>query len=798
MLKNYIKTALRTIFRNRLHTAINILGLSLGVACSMVLFLLVHYAVSYDDFQENYSNIYRVVSASRGQGDQTDYTPGVPIPLPDALRQDFPEVQEVVFTRNHHGESLFTIHPDEEQPQYFELNDTRIVYTATNYFKVFTTGWLRGNEQIALNNPNAVVLSESVADKFFPKEEALGKTIILNKNIQLQITGIVQDPPPNTDMPFKIFVSLPTIQEEIKNNGWNSVSSDDQCYLLLNKGDNPKKYESSLSGFVKKYFGHDNDDNRVLTLQPMSDLHFSDRWSNYSYKTVGKDELVAMLVIGVFMLLTACVNFINLSTAVAVRRSREVGIRKVLGGTRNQLIRQFLAESLATITVSVLIGLCLAELMLIYMNPFLEVSLKIDLSDPQFLILLAAGILIITVLAGFYPAMVLSKFKPSQALKNIMNAQSSGRISLRKGLVVFQFFISQFFIIGTIITMSQMQYLLNADLGFQTKALINLRIPEDNPLKKKTLKTELQRISGVEEVSLLFSNPTSGSVSVSNFKVEDNPEDFYTSMKFIDEDYIDIYGIKLLAGRSVRASDTLREVVVNEKLLKYIGHEGTPQDAIGKQVTVWGKHVPIVGVVKDFHSMSLHEDVMTIMMFNHMEAYRMATLKVNMNDFASTNNQVKAAWKNIYPEFDYEYTFLDDQMREFYEGEQKMTTTFVFFSIVAILIGCLGLFGLASFMVNQKVKEIGVRKVLGATASNIVGMFSRSFFLLIMIAFLLAAPIAWWVMNGWLDNFQYKVQLGPVYFMSGLLVTLVIATLTVGYKSLRAATANPIDSLRDE
>jgi len=796
MLKNYVKTALRSLSRNRMHAFINILGLSMGITCSLVLVLLANYASSYDDFQENKDRIHRIVFIGEGQGGEKEYTPGVPIPLPNAIREDFPEFEKVVFTRNHHGEMLFTINPEAELPNYFELNDERLAYTEPQYLDVFTTNWKAGNKKTALEKPGSIIISNSLADKFFPGENPLGKVIIFNKKTQLEVTGVTSDPPDNSDIPFDMLISLSTIKDEIKNSGWNSVSSDDQCYLLMADSDKPEKFRTRLDAFVDKYLGEEEEVSYFL--QPMTDLHFNDNWSNYNYRTMSKGEIMVMIIIAIFLLLTACVNFVNLSTAVAVKRSREVGIRKVLGGTRRQLMLQFLAESLGIISLSIIVALGMAELMIMYLNPFLEVSLEIKLTDPKFLMSLAGGAVLITFLAGFYPAIVLARFKPALALKNLITHKQSGGLSLRKGLVVFQFFISQFFIIGTVITLSQMDYLRNADVGFKTDALVNIRIPEDDETKKKTLKTELNRLAGVEKVSLQFSNPSSSSTSVSNFYVEDNPEEYFAAMKFADEDYIDIYDIEILAGRNIRQSDTLREVVVNEKLLKYIGHKGTYEEAIGKQLKVWGVNIPIVGVVKDFHSQSLKEEIMTIMIFSHTDAYRMATLKANMKNFNSVNSEIRDVWKSLYPEFDYEHTFLDEAMKRFYEGDQKMTAIFTFFSAIAIVIGCLGLFGLASFMINQKVKEIGVRKVLGATVTSIVSIFSISFLKLIGIAFLLAAPAAWYVMNQWLQNFKYKVELGPIYFAAALLATLFIAVLTVGYKSVKAATANPVDSLRSE
>ncbi|MEM7108259.1 MAG: ABC transporter permease [Bacteroidota bacterium] len=797
MINNYIKTALRNLIRNRVYVGVNVLGLSLGIACSIVLILLALYSSSFNTFNENYHRIYRIVNTSQdGAGGGLDYQPGVPLPLPEAIKLDFPDFERVVFTSDHYGETHFTIHPDAEIPQYFELNDNRFVYTDGGYFKTFTYDWLEGNQETALESPNKVVLSRSVADTFFPEGNAMGETIIFNKTTSFEVSGIVSDPPKNSDMPFDVLFSKATIQKRIDENRWNSTSSGDQCYILLKEGDDPSRYEARLAQFVDKYY--DEEDTDQYHLQPMSDLHFNKNWSNYSYSSIGKPQILVMYIIAVFLILTACVNFINLSTAVALKRAREVGIRKVLGGTQNQLIFQFLAESFGIVFISILAALGLAELLIMYVNPFLDVLLDIDLRDPVFVGLLGLGTVLITLLAGFYPSVILSRFKPALALKNLITARHSGKISLRKGLVVFQFFISQVFVIGTIVVLWQIEYIQNKDLGYKPDAVINVRIPEDDAEKKKTLRTQILRIAGVENASITFSTPTSGSVSVSNFKVEGDPDDFYAAMKFTDENYIDTYGIDLIAGRNIQPSDTLKEVLVNEKLLHYINYQGAPQDVLGKQLRVWGGNVPIVGVVKDFHSQSLEEDITPILMFSHLNAYRMIGIKVGLENFESVNTQIKEEWKTLYPEFDYDYEFLTTDLANFYDDERKMAKIFTSFSIVAIVIGCLGLFGLASFMVNQKVKEIGVRKVLGATVSGIVGMFSWSFFKLIGLAFIFASPVAWYAMQEWLSMYKYKIDMGPVIFLNGLLITLSLAIFTVGFKSVKAATASPVDSLRDE
>ncbi len=796
MLRNYFITTFRNLLRNKVNTGINIVGLTLGIACALVLFLLANYAKSYNKFEQNYDRIYRIVNTSVGQGGQTNHTPGVPLPLPAAIKEDFPDFEEVVFTRDHYGEMMFTVNPSTQNPTYFELQNRRLVFTDNNYFKVFTKTWLAGDPNKVLSNPGSTVIAESIADQLFPNGGAMGQTIVFNKKYELVIEGIVADPIDNSDMPFHFFVASKTLAEEFANPRWNSVSSNDQCYVLL-----PEKvandYDARFVKFVEKYI-ENNTNNSRYQLQPMSDLHFNENWNNYSYNSIGHGEIMTLIIIGVFLLLTASINFINLSTAIAIKRSKEVGVRKVMGSTRQQLAFQFLGESFVIITLAMLAALGVVELMIIYINPFLEVSLILDLTSPTFIAALVSGTLAITLLSGLYPAIVMSGFKPALALKGLMPVKKGKGVSLRQSLVVFQFFISQVFIIGTIITLSQMDYLKSVNLGFDAEAIIHLRLPENNINKQKTLKAELERLSGINNVSLSFSPPSSGSVSTSNFFVENDTEEYYTSMKFADEQYIETYGIELIAGRNIRPSDTLTEVLVNEKLLRYIGHTGQPEEIVGKQIRVWGRYVPIVGVMRDFHSVSLHEDIMTIALFSNAEDYRTVALKVNLQNFEELNGQIKKIWKNLYPEYDYEALFYNQQIQEHYEGEQKMASIFSFFSVIAILVGCLGLYGLASFMINQKIKEIGVRKTLGATVGNIIAMFSTSFLKLIFIAFVLATPLAWLAMEKWLSNFVYKIQLSPILFIAGLIATALVAMLTVGYKSVKAALANPVDSLRDE
>lgn len=795
MLRNYIKTTFRNLKRNFSNALINVFGLSLGLACGIVLMLLADYHTNYDAHHKNKDRIFRVVTSADGQGGERDNTPGVPTPFPDAIRNDFPEIEEVSFVTFAYGSSLITIDTDNDQPRYFE-EDAGIAFVDQPYLNTFDIDWVSGDKSNALVAPNSAVISKKWAEKYFPDGDALNNTLEFNDGNIMTITGIMESPPVQSDFPFELYFSLSSIKDDILKNGWGSVSSDDQCYVLLSDSQEVSRIETQLEGFVIKYFGEHNN-NKILKLQPLSDIHRNEQYSNYNYKIISDANILGMRLIAIFLVLTACVNFINLSTAMAVKRSREVGVRKVLGGTRLQLIKQFLGESFVIVMMAMAIALGLAELIVIYLNPFMDVSLAINITSPIFLAAVFGLGILITFLAGFYPALVLSGFKPVLAIKNTNVNRSSGGLGVRKGLVVFQFFISQIFVIGTIVVITQLNFIRDQDLGFKTDALINVEIPEKDNLKKKTLKTEISRIAGVDNVSLIFSNPTSGSVSVTNFGLPEDDSDYLSALKYGDGQYMEIFNIEMVAGSPLGQSDSINQLVVNEEWVRY-ANIASAQDAVGTIVKIHGRDVPIVGVMKNFYSMSLRDKLSPIILMNSLNTYRRVAVKVNLTNIEAVTADIKKAWKSLYPQYDFEYRFVDEQLAEFYEGEKSMATIFGFFSFIAIVIGGLGLFGLASFMVNQKVKEIGVRKVLGASVASIIGLFSKEYMVLIIISFAFAAPFSWYFMDLWLQNFEYRIEIGALIFLAGIFTTIIISLTTVGYKSLRAATSNPVDSLRVE
>jgi len=510
-------------------------------------------------------------------------------------------------------------------------------------------------------------------------------------------------------------------------------------------------------------------------------------------------------VIGVFLIITACINFINLVTAEAIKRSKEVGIRKTMGSSRGQLIVQFLGESSLVTLFSVLLAIAFAQLGLSFLNPFLDLSLSLNfLSDGALWIFLISVTVIVALLSGLYPSLIVSGFKPVFAIKNQITNKNSSGYNLRRGLVVLQFFISQFLIIGTIVLISQMNYFKNKDLGFRKDAILTVPIPEnqrygfqDGSSKMRTLREEVSRLKGIELASLSNTPPSSGSVSSTDFQVEGKDEHYGTQVKAIDGHYLSLYDLKLLAGASVLDLDTAQGFVVNEKLASMVGFTN-PHDIVGKTIKMWGKKLPVVGVVQNFHTVSLHDPVEATVMLNRIRNYETLSLRVNPTDVQATIKEVQQKWEATYPDFIFSYQFLDEQIKEFYEREQKMSVLLSVFTSLAIFIGCLGLFGLATFMANQKTKEIGVRKVLGASVESIVFQFSKEYVKLVIIGFLLAAPVAWYVMSHWLNDFAYKIEIGPSIFIAGLGISSGIALITVSYRSLRAATVNPVNSLRSE
>ena len=568
----------------------------------------------------------------------------------------------------------------------------------------------------------------------------------------------------------------------------------------------PEKYpvqqiQKRIPAFIEKNWGKNIAQEARLPLQPLKDIHFDQRYLNNTISpTTSRETYWALSAVALFIIVIACINFINLATAQAIRRAREVGVRKVLGSTRSQLIGQFLGETALLVLVAVLLALIVAIIFLPEASVWLNIKIDVsNLVELPVIGLLTGIILIVILLAGLYPAFVQSAFRPVDSLKSKMPVSFRG-LTLRKSLVVVQFAISQILIVGTIIIAYQMDFFQNRDLGFNKEAVISFAIP--NTEKREVLRQQLRNNPGIKEFSFSSGAPVYNNSFTSFSSAELGlTKDDVTEVKFIDEKYTDLFDLKMLAGQKVfkpNEKDTVQQIVINEVLMQKLGIQ-EPHKAIGKRIMLNGEdNATIIGVVQDFQSESKHKKRRACVLIYQPKAFYMASVKIHAAGMPKTIERIDKAWSALFPENLFEYEFLDDRIASFYKQEQNMYTAFKFFSIIAILIGCLGLYGLVAFSAVQRIKEVGIRKILGASLVDIITLFSKEFILLIVVAFIIAAPIAYYTMNSWLENFAYQINVEGWIFMVAIAVSFAIAAITIAFQAIKAAVANPVKSLRTE
>jgi putative ABC transport system permease protein len=795
MFKNYFVTALRNISRNFGSTTINVAGLVLGLTGAINVYLLSSYLLSYDGFHTKADRIYRVVTES-SVSSGTEYGAGVPVPFTEAFRDHFTEAEKSAFV-SYKENGLVTVELQGEVKTFDEQSG--VAYVDASLYQILDRGWIHGNPS-SLKESNAVVLSKRFALKYFNSVEVVGKSINLDKKYDLRIAGVIDDFPGNTHFPFDVLVSYETVRKEFEENGsWSNTSSENQCYVLLNANYSFDEVNKRLKAFSEKVNKDDvTGRKRLFSLQHIGQLHTDPRYGNYLHATVGKSSLITMGIIGAFLLITAVVNFINLSTAMAVSRAKEVGIRKVIGSARSQLIFQFLGETFIITLISMIISLGLLELIIMaYINPYLNVQLLSNLGDDMELIGFLIALLIgVTLLAGLYPAFTLSGYKPVQAIKNNFSSGMRG-FSLRKSLVVFQFFISQLFIIGTVTMYWQMDFLNKFDMGFNKEAVVVVPLPVADVDKALALQSALRGNAEIQNVSLSSSPPASSMTSATHMKRSADAQDYTFEYKAIDENFIELFKIDLLAGNNVEPVDTFNNIVVNETLVHHLGFE-KPGQALGETFDFAGRRLQIRGVVKDFQVASLKKRLRPVFLFYDRESFRSISIQLKEKSGSNTLAFIESKWKETYPEHLYNGGFYDRQIAGFYEGESKLALLILIFASVAIFIGCLGLYGLVFYMSKVKTKEIGIRKVMGASTMTIVNMFSWEFSKLVLFAFFISAPLAWFAMSQFLQNYTYRIDLGWQVFVTGIICTFLIAFLTIAFHTIKSATANPVNALRAE
>lgn len=798
MLRSYIKTALRSLWRKKTFSVLNILGLSVGLGAALVLFLLIRYELSYDTYHTKLSRIYRVTSAYSEGPEGNHFFQGVPVPLAPALRQDFPQLEKVAAVCGA-IDPQFTIPVKGREAMKIKVNQG-VFYAEPALFDIIDQPWLEGNPSTALSEPNTVALDATVATAWFGDwKNALGKTITLDHATPLTVTGVLTDPPGNTDMPLQIVISYTTYPDRTNTN-WHDTRGDFNCYALLAKGEGIRNVEKGLAVFAAKYYDNKGKGEKTsFYFQPLKDVHSDLRMGSFSGKKAPAGLLWALGLIGVFLVLIACINFINLSTAQSVSRSKEIGVRKVLGSSRGRLVLQFLGETGVLVCLALLLACIFAELALPYFRTMLNEQVYLNFGQaPSILTFLVVAGLAVTLLGGLYPAVVLSGFDPVRAIKNTLGTKKGGGLFLRRSLVVFQFMIAQILMIGTIVVVEQLNFLKGMPLGFDKEAVALVALPVDSLSQTHYayVKTRIQDIPGVLAVSLCSDAPSSRRTVTSSFTFEDKAQDFGLSIRRADTGYFRTFGIGLAAGRLPFASDTTREYLINETTAHKLGFRDV-RDVIGKTIDMGGRR-PIVGVIKDFNSSTPMNEIPPLVLSTQLSEYQYVAVRFDPVQMKRVMTKVKTTWEGVFPDYAYEQHFLDDNIAKYFTQINSVESLLRIFAGIALLVSCLGLYGLVAFMVAQKTKEVGIRKVLGASVQSIVVLFSKEFTLLIGIAFLVAVPLGYYLMTELLSSFSNRITIGWGVFAWVIAGSLALAWATVGYRALRAALADPVKALKYE
>ena len=818
MFTNYFKIACRTIIRNKLYTVINVLGLAMGICGCLVIFLITHYEFSFDTFHPDKDRIYRIAGEFQQSGGQKFFMNST-LPEVAGIQTAIPG-WEAAAGYHLYGENVTVPQGDQPVKQFGgDIEGTRVaasIIAGPEYFDIFKYQWLVGNPAV-LKNPFKVVLSEKRAHQFFgsgPLDKMIGKEVIFEDSLHVTVAGIVKDWNQNTDFGYTAFISISTathsfLKNQIPTEDWKSLGPHhSHAFVKLSKNTTPAQVNERLSAYIKDHVHLKDPGTKIsLWLQPLGDIHFT---PNFQPSDDGDDfrkaylpALYVLMGLALFILVIAAVNFINLSTAQSIRRAKEAGIRKVMGSRRKNLIFQFLVETGILTLLAVCLSVLLVRPVLSAFSAFIPEGVIFHFFNKDTLLFLASITLVTTLLAGFYPARVLSSYLPVLSLKGEAGGQGNRHWNMRKGLIVFQFTISLLFIIGAIVIGDQIRFMRSSDKGFRTDAIITINKWRDPNGKLGTLAEHISQIAGVQQVILQGNAPMGFAHAGGTVKYRNGNEiALGVSIEAGDENFIPFYQMKLVAGRNLLHSDSVKELVINETAVRALGLS-KPEQAIGKLIYQNNQSYPIVGVVADFHEGSFREAIQPMVIENEPRgkrsmAVKLATTGKQGSDAKAILTQIEQQWKDIYPEEPFNFSFLNESITWLYGQETKTAWLTNAAMIITIFISCMGLFGLSLFSAERRTKEIGIRKVLGASVGSIATLLSKDFIKLIIIAILIASPIGWYCMNQWLQDFAYRIHIGVWIFALAGVVAILIAMLTVSFQAVRAAIANPVETLRAE
>ena len=809
MIKNYFKTAWRNLKKQKGFFAINFTGLYISVVVCTLIALIILHELSFDKNTTSSNNIYRVVKNSTSASG-TEFNPVTPYPLAVALRTQLPD--EKLISQIHFTKDAFVAVGEKK------LKENNIVFADSVFPTLFIITAQKGNIQKVLSQPGFAALTAGTAKKYFGKEEAIGKRIKIENLLDLEVAAVIDDAPGNTHLPYNILVPYLSLKPEFIGNfpldQWG-LNINGYTYMGLADKKNTAPYEAILKSIAKNNIDRDGTVEKTdLKLQPLADIHYNQLYAeeNPAY-TINYQYLYLLGAIGLFLILAACINYTNLSTSLAIKKSKEVGVRKTMGANRSHLIKQFFTETFLLTGIVILAAAITIRFLLPAVNHFLDKNISLTWLNWQTVSFLLLLWIAVSLLSGIYPALVLSGFNPIAALKNKLSAPKTSTLILRKGLVTFQFITAQVLIIGAIVVTKQMNFIQSKPLGFTKEKVVDINLPERKPEQLALLKNKLQNIPGISSISFSLGAP----VSDNNFGTGFNLKEKYAAerkdvnIKAADKEYVKTYGLQLLAGRWFDETDerkidrsipdSLRKysVVINETAVKALGFTNA-QEAIGKEVKFGLNELvtPIIGVMKDYHVESLHANVSPVIMMEFPSLYYNAGIKLTDGYSSATIAAIEKAWASVYPDILFETNFLDEHVAGLYKNDKRTLQLFNLFTFLSIFINAMGLIGLLSFMIQQKTKEIGVRKVLGASVANISFILSKDFLQLIGLAFVIAVPVAWFLMNKWLQDFAYRTSISWWVFGIAVAIAVLVTAVAVGFQTIKAAVANPVKSLRTE
>jgi ABC-type antimicrobial peptide transport system permease subunit len=816
MFFNHFKIAWRSILKNKLFSFINVIGLSIGISAAMVIGCIVYYDFSFDNFHPNKDRIYRVTTEYKSKEGEFSNR-GVSVPLMRTFQEGMAGVE---FAAPFFNTSFAKVENKEVGLKFKNVDNAILADDA--YFKLFQYEWLVGDSRTALSEPAQVVLSQKKAEQYFPHiktTDVLGRTLLYNDSIAVKVTGVVANFKENTDLNFNEFVSLASSKifngrDIATDDSWNGTSSGDQLFFKIKDASSIPIIQARLNTLAKE---HKNtapwaaDNERLFVLQPLSEIHFGGKNGDYPFNNsehvASITVLKSLAFVALFLLLLGCANFINLNSAQALTRAKDIGIRKTLGSSKKQVVRQFLGETLILTVIAAILSLFLAPLLLQQFSDFLpnNISLSVlySLKGISGILLLIIGV---SLLSGFYPAFVMSKFKPAQVLKGQFTKGDKG-VRLRKTLTVFQFVVAQVFVIATMLVGKQLHYVMNKDMGIKTEAVAYVYLPwnDNSESKKERLFTKIKELDGLSHISWGNNPPASNNVSSTMLTYFKDGAEMHqeTEMLWGDVNFLKTYNIPLLAGRD-RLNDSIKEYVVNETFAKALGFQN-PSEVVGTFIKRDTLQIPIVGLMRDFNQRSLRSGINPLALTGDWGNRNYSSfqsihfdLGSNAEHWANTIKNIENAWATVYPDEEVEVQFMDELVEGFYRTEQSTVQLLKWATGLAILISCLGLLGLVIYTTERRVKEIGVRKVLGASLGQLNFILCKEFLILVGVAFLISAPISWYLIQNWIKDFAYKTSLSWWVFLASGLGMLLVALVVITARTYRTANINPVESLRNE